>query len=268
MGIINVTTDSFYAKSQYNNSDALIKRAIDMEQEGAAIIDVGGESTAPGATPLGLPEELDRVIPVIERLQQVVGIPISIDTYKPTVMTEAIKAGANMINDVNALREEGAIEAVIQGNVPVVLMHMLGNPETINISPTYNNVIQEIYDFLSERIQQCTDAGISRKRIIIDPGFGGGKFGKTVAHNCEIIQKLDSFNSLSLPLLVGVARKSTIGAVLDAGVDDRLYGSIALAVLAVKNGAKLIRAYDVKPTWDAIKMTEAVCNPENQANLN
>lgn len=255
MGILNVTPDSFSDGGKFTAIDSALIQVRQMLAEGAAIIDIGGESTRPGAQPVNTTEEIERVIPVIEAIRKESDIPVSIDTSKPQVMTEAIRAGASMINDVLALRAEGAVETVAQLDVPVCLMHMQGEPRTMQQSPLYGDLINDIKKFLSERVAVCTAAGIKREQILLDPGFG---FGKTPEHNLSLIKHLDKFATLGLPILAGVSRKSTIGYILNKEVGDRLYGSIALATLAIINGASIIRAHDVAATVDAIKICQAM----------
>lgn len=255
MGILNVTPDSFADGGHFLDPGAAIARARTMIGEGAAIIDIGGESTRPGAVPVTAEDEMRRVVPVIEALAGTVEAVISVDTTKPEVMAAAIAAGADMINDVNALRAPGALDVVAAADVAVCLMHMQGEPRTMQQDPCYADVVAEVSAFLAERARHCVDAGISRSRIVVDPGFG---FGKTLAHNLQMMRHLDRFSSLGLALLVGLSRKSMIGAVLDRPVRDRLAGSLALAVLAVARGARILRVHDVGPTVDALRMIAAV----------
>lgn len=255
MGILNVTPDSFSDGGKFTHLESALRQVRQMLAEGAAIIDIGGESTRPGAEPVMVAEELDRVIPVIEAIRRESDIPVSIDTSKPELMHEAIGAGADMVNDVYALRAEGAVEAVAELAVPVCLMHMQGEPRTMQSSPHYENLIEDIKRFLAERVEACIKAGIKRERILLDPGFG---FGKTVAHNLSLIKHLGEFLTLGLPVLAGVSRKSTLGYILNKEVDERLYGSIALATMAILNGSSIIRAHDVAATVDAIKVCQAV----------
>lgn len=255
MGILNVTPDSFSDGGIFLSAQAALAGARRMAEEGAAIIDVGGESTRPGAVPVSVQEELDRVIPVIEILSLELPIIVSIDTSKPEVMRAAVAAGAGLINDVRALREEGVLQAAAQARVPVCLMHMQGEPRVMQHSPHYNDVAAEVGSFLVERVHACVAAGIPRERLLIDPGFG---FGKALGHNLRLFKHLDSFRDLALPLVVGVSRKSMIGAVLGKPVEQRLYGSVALAALAVWQGASIIRTHDVQATADAIRMAWSV----------
>ena len=255
MGVLNVTPDSFSDGGRYVTPDAARDHARRMVAEGATIIDVGGESTRPGAAPVPEQEELRRVIPVIEAIAAESSAVISIDTRKPAVMSAAVAAGAGMINDISALQAEGAIEHVARFDVPVCLMHMRGEPRNMQAAPQYRDVVHEIRDFLGERVAACARAGIARRRLLIDPGFG---FGKSLEHNLRLLKHLEDFNELELPMVVGVSRKSLIGAVLDVTADERLYGSIALAAIAVWQGAAIIRAHDVAATVQAIKITAAV----------
>jgi dihydropteroate synthase len=255
MGILNVTPDSFSDGGQHNTYDAAIKHALQMHAEGAAIIDIGGESTRPGAEAVSMNEELDRVIPVIEKLKQEVDIPISIDTFKPEVMCEAVAAGAGLINDINALRAEGALETAASLNVPVCLMHMQGTPRTMQKQPGYDNVTFEVKTFLHDRVIACEQAGISRDKIILDPGFG---FGKTLEHNLQLMRELSTFMDEGLPVLVGVSRKSMLGLILDAGPDQRLYGTVSLQTMALMQGAHILRSHDVRAAVDCVKTVMAV----------
>ncbi|MEN8166805.1 MAG: dihydropteroate synthase [Pseudomonadota bacterium] len=256
MGILNVTPDSFSDGGRFAAMEAAVAHAHQMQREGAALIDIGGESTRPGARQVGDQEELDRVIPVIEALASELRIPLSIDTSKPQVMREAVAAGAGLINDVMALRVPGAVEAAAGLKVPVCLMHMQGQPRTMQRSPQYEDVVVDIRDFLVERIDVCLKAGIPADRILIDPGFG---FGKTLEHNLALLKNLAAFRELEVPVLVGISRKSMIGALLgEVPVDERLFGSIAAAVLAVREGAAVIRTHDVRATVDALKVVAAV----------
>ncbi len=228
-----------------------------MVEEGAAIIDVGGESTRPGAPPVSEAEELDRVIPVIEGIASDLPVPVSIDTSKPNVMRAAVAAGAGLINDVMALQAPGAMEAAADLNVPVCLMHMQGEPRTMQQNPCYADVVSEVKAFLVQRVDCCISAGIPRSHLLADPGFG---FGKTLDHNLALLRDLQQITELGLPLLVGLSRKSMIGALLDEPVDNRMYGGLAAAVLAVERGARIIRTHDVKPTVDALAVSTAVIN--------
>ena len=256
MGILNVTPDSFSDGGMFVNKDIAINYVKQMIADGADIIDIGGESTRPGASEVSLDEELQRVIPVINVIRQFSDIPISIDTSKPGVMREAINAGANMINDVNALQAKDAVNTAVELEVPVCLMHMKGKPRTMQSNPEYVDVVNEVLTFLKDKILVCSNAGMLSKNIIIDPGFG---FGKTLEHNLTLFKHLEEFTKLGNAVLVGVSRKSMIGAVLDnASADERLFGSVALATLAAWKNAKILRVHDVKATADALKLCQAV----------
>lgn len=255
MGIVNVTPDSFSDGGNFTNAQKAIEHALKLTEEGAAILDIGGESTRPNATPVGLQEELDRVIPVIEGLVGQINIPISIDTYKPQVMQAAIAAGASIVNDVRALQENGALEIVANSNAGVCLMHMQGTPQTMQIDPQYEDVVSDVKAFLQARLQATMDAGVPANRILLDPGFG---FGKTRAHNIALIQQLESLNDLGQPLLVGLSRKSVLGQVTGNDVDARLHASVAAAVISAMKGAKIVRVHDVKATVEALKVVTAI----------
>lgn len=255
MGILNITPDSFSDGGIFLSRDKAVSHALTMVEEGADLIDVGGESTRPGAQAVTLKEELDRVIPVIEALARAVSVPISIDTSKPEVMRAAVEAGAGFINDVRALREPGAVETAASLQVPVCLMHMQGEPRSMQHAPSYSDVAIEVRDFLQERIDSCIAAGISHQNIIIDPGFG---FGKTVEHNINLLRRLDVLEVIGVPILAGLSRKSLIGALLGLPVEQRLHASVALALIAVQNGAAILRVHDVRATRDAIRILEAV----------
>lgn len=251
MGILNTTPDSFSDGGNYLRKDIALRRIESMIQEEVDIIDVGGESTRPGAQAVSVNEELDRVIPMVEAVVAS-GKPVSVDTSKAAVMTEAINAGACMINDVCALQDEGAIDAVASDpNVLLCLMHMKGQPRTMQQNPKYTDVVSEVKTFLKERAALCQESGIATERICLDPGFG---FGKTLQHNCELMKHLDSFKELNLPLLVGVSRKTMIGTILDADVNSRVNGSVAAAMYALTKGANILRVHDVKPTVEAVKL--------------
>ena len=254
MGVLNVTPDSFSDGGAWVEPAAAVAAAEDMVAAGAAIIDIGGESTRPGAAPVSAAEEIDRVVPVIEALAGLAA-PISIDTSKPEVMRAAVAAGARMINDVNALRAPRALATAAALDVPVCLMHMQGEPRTMQAAPRYDDVVEDVYQFRLSRVAACEDAGLPRERLVIDPGFG---FGKTLAQNLSLLRHLRRFEAARLPLLVGVSRKSLIGAVLDRPVTERLPGSIALACHAAAHGAHILRVHDVGPTRDALAMLAAV----------
>ncbi len=260
MGIVNVTPDSFSDGGKFFAVDQALQQARKLVADGAAIIDIGGESTRPGSTPVDVEEEIRRVVPAIEAISAELDVPISIDTLKAEVMRVAVKAGAGLINDVNALRGEGALQAAAELNVPVCLMHMQGTPQTMQKEPHYDNVVQEVKDFLQERIAACEAAGITHSNLILDPGFG---FGKKARHNLRLMKHLSDFLEMDLPVLVGVSRKSIIGAMLNVSVDERLAGSLALASIAVWQGAKIIRSHDVKETLQAITLCQHVQQVED-----
>ncbi len=256
MGILNVTPDSFSDGGHFFSVDSAVNQASSMISAGAAIIDIGGESTRPGAQAVSMDEERRRVLPVIKRIHEAFpDIIISIDTSKPEIMAEAISAGARLVNDVNALRQSGAIDVIASSNVAVCLMHMQGQPRTMQKNPQYDDVVAEVKDFLQRRIDACVAAGIERDRIIIDPGFG---FGKSLEHNLRLIKNLQIFQKMGVTLLVGVSRKSMIGAILDKPADERLIGSISLATLSLWLGADILRVHDVAPTIEALKIVNAV----------
>ncbi|MBT8143111.1 MAG: dihydropteroate synthase [Gammaproteobacteria bacterium] len=255
MGVLNVTPDSFSDGGQFADFDTAVAQARKMHRAGATFIDIGGESTRPGSRPVDVQQELRRVIPIVEFLRDArIGL-ISVDTSKPAVMRAAISSGAHLINDVNALRAEGALEACADSDVAVCLMHMQGEPRTMQADPHYDNVLHEVRDFLQQRIEACLEAGITRERIVVDPGFG---FGKTVQHNLDLLRNLQQIAALGQPMLVGLSRKSMLGVLLDKPTEQRLAGSLALAVLAAGNGASIIRAHDVAETVDAMKVAGAV----------
>ncbi len=258
MGILNVTPDSFSDGGVFLSCEDAVAHARCMVGDGAGIIDVGGESTRPGAQAVSVQQELDRVIPVIEVLRNEIPVPISVDSAKPEVMRAAIAAGAGFINDVQALRAEGALTAAAALNVPVCLMHMRGEPRTMQDEPRYADVVGEVRDFLKQRLDACVRAGIPRARLVIDPGFG---FGKTLEHNLALLRGLREFTALGVPVLAGLSRKSMIGKALGLPVGQRLHASVALALLAVQNGASIVRTHDVGPTLEAIRMLEAAQPP-------
>jgi dihydropteroate synthase len=255
MGVLNVTPDSFSDGGRFFSLPAAIDQAARMVDEGAAILDVGGESTRPGAAEVPVQQELDRVIPVVEALAARFRVPISVDTTKPEVMRQAVAAGAGLINDVQALAAPGAVEAAARLGAPVCLMHMQGTPRTMQDDPRYRDVVAEVRDFLLERARCCEAAGIRREAILLDPGFG---FGKTLAHNCRLLNELNRLTALGYPVLVGLSRKAMIGRILDRPAEERLYGSLAAAVIAVREGAAIVRAHDVRPTVEAITVARAV----------
>jgi dihydropteroate synthase len=251
MGILNITPDSFSDGGKYLTLNEALKRAHEMIEEGVDIIDIGGESTRPGSEPVSADEELKRITPIIEALKKDSDIGISIDTYKPQVMKEAISMDVAMINDIYALRQPGAIDVIKHSKVGVCLMHMQGTPQTMQINPQYANVVSEVKSFLEGRANDLASEGIDKSRIILDPGFG---FGKTFDHNIELLQNLESFKSLKLPLLVGLSRKSFIRKILNGEHDDHLSGSIAAAILSVIKGAKILRVHDIKETKSALNI--------------
>jgi dihydropteroate synthase len=254
MGIVNVTPDSFSDGGQHLQRDIALAHAQQLIAEGADIIDIGGESTRPGAQPVSVQEELDRVLPVIEGLRGA-PVPISIDTCKPEVMQAAIAAGAQMVNDINALQDAAAMNVVAAGNVAVCLMHKQGNPQTMQQQPHYQNVVAEVSAFLRERIAAPQAAGIRRDRIVIDPGFG---FGKTLAHNLSLLRELKQLTGLGVPLMAGLSRKSMLGAITGQDVEHRVHASVAAALLAVQRGTNIVRVHDVRATVDALKVWNAV----------
>lgn len=255
MGILNVTPDSFSDGGRFYDREQAREQALRMQEDGAAIIDIGGESTRPGASNVTVQEELDRVVPLIETLVTVLEVPISIDTSKPEVMRAAVEAGAGMINDVYALRREGALETAAALEVPICLMHMQGEPRSMQQSPEYLDVIEEVGRFLLDQAARCEQAGIQRRHLLLDPGFG---FGKRLEHNLSLLKHLSHLVESGYPVLVGMSRKSMIGTVLDQPVEARLHGSVAAATLAAWLGAKVIRVHDVKATVEAMKMVAAV----------
>lgn len=259
MGILNVTPDSFSDGGHYSQTDIAVTQAYKFIEEGADIIDIGGESTRPNAEPVSLQEELDRVIPVIESLASKIDIPISIDTYKPAVMHAAIAAGASIVNDVKALQEAGAIEAVANADVAVCLMHMQGEPRNMQDDPHYDDVVKDVVTFLLDRVAICEQAGIQKNRLLIDPGFG---FGKTRTHNITLIQQLNTLVNTGYPVLVGLSRKSVLGQIIGNDIDARLYVSVSAAVVSAINGAKILRVHDVKATVEALKVVTAILPKE------
>jgi dihydropteroate synthase len=256
MGIVNVTPDSFSDGGTHATAAAAVAHGLRLAEEGADVLDVGGESTRPGAEEVPLEEELRRVIPVIERLVRETALPVSIDTCKPEVMRAAVEAGAGMINDVCALRREGAIEAAAALGVPVVLMHMRGEPRSMQDDPQYDDVVAEVHRFLAERVFAAELAGIAKKNLVADPGFG---FGKTTAHNLALLAQLERFTELGVPVLAGLSRKRTIGELTGRRAPaERAAGSVAAHLLAAQRGARILRVHDVAATVDALKVWEAV----------
>lgn len=254
MGILNVTPDSFSDGGKLVTTQQAVEHALYLIEQGADIIDIGGESTRPGAVPVPLEGEMRRVLPVVEELRAS-NIPVSVDTRKPEVMRAAIEAGAAMINDVCALQEAGAIDAVADSSVAVCLMHMQGEPQTMQAKACYADVMEEVMTFLAQRMAIAEAHGISRERLIIDPGFG---FGKTLEHNLTLLRHLDQLATLGVPVLAGLSRKSMLGQITGREVDQRIHASVAAAVLAAQKGAKIIRVHDVAATRDALSVIEAV----------
>jgi dihydropteroate synthase len=259
MGILNVTPDSFSDGGHFFAQDLALKQAKQMVADGATIIDVGGESTRPGAAVVPVEEEITRVVPVIEAIQSELAIPISIDTSKPDVMRAAVAAGAGLINDVQALRVEGALATAAELAVPICLMHAQGTPQTMQDAPQYGQVVDEVIAFLSERVAACESVGIDKSQLILDPGFG---FGKRARHNLQLMKHLSRLVALDLPVLIGVSRKSIIGKLLNVSVEERLVGSLALASLAVWQGAKIIRTHDVRETVQVVNLCNHVIQVE------
>ncbi len=254
MGIQNVTPDSFSDGGQFLSADAALLQAESMAEQGADIIDVGGESTRPGAEELPLQQELDRVLPVIESIAERLDVAVAVDTSKPEVMQAAVAAGAVLINDVYALQREGALQAAAGLDAAICLMHMQGRPATMQDRPEYEELSREIVDFLDQRVHACGDAGIDADRLIVDPGFG---FGKNDQHNLKILANLGEFRALQLPLLVGLSRKRTLGRLVGNDADRLVTAGVAAAVIAVANGAHIVRTHDVGPTVDALKVFDA-----------
>lgn len=255
MGIVNVTPDSFSDGGQYASTDRAVEHALTLVNEGADILDIGGESTRPGAVPVSLPDELARVIPVIKALRPIVNVPISIDTYKPEVMRQAIAAGADIVNDVRALQEPGALEAVADSQAGICLMHMRGTPQTMQQDPVYEDVVEEVRDFLLARLQAAMDAGVAKSRLVLDPGFG---FGKRTMHNIALLQQMETLLRLGQPLLVGLSRKSVLGAITGQNEHQRLHAGLAASVICAMKGASILRVHDVQATVDALKVVSAI----------
>ena len=254
MGILNVTPDSFSDGGTHNSLNDAVDHAAKLIAEGASIIDIGGESTRPGASDVSIDEELQRVVPVVEAIRQRFDIWISVDTSKAQVITESANVGASIINDIRSLREPGALEAAAKTGLPVCIMHMQGNPKTMQQSPHYENVMMDVDRFLQENIQRCVDAGIEKNQIILDPGFG---FGKNLAHNYQLLAHLSELHHFGLPILAGMSRKSMVGQLLNVPPQERVAGSVACAVIAAMQGAQIIRVHDVKETVDAMKVVQA-----------
>ncbi|HMK15136.1 MAG TPA: dihydropteroate synthase [Burkholderiales bacterium] len=258
MGIVNVTPDSFSDGGLHATTEAAVAHGLRLIEDGADILDVGGESTRPGSLPVPLDEELKRVLPVLEGLKHV-NVPLSADTQKPEVMREALRAGASMINDVNALSAAGALQAVAKSDAAICLMHKQGEPLTMQVNPQYHDVVAQIKAFLVSRVEAALAAGIARERIVIDPGFG---FGKTVEHNLALLRNLEQFRELGVPLLVGLSRKSALGKIASRPTGERVYSSMAAALIAVMKGAKIVRVHDVGATRDALAVYRAVCGEQ------
>lgn len=260
MGILNVTPDSFSDGGSYHKNDILsldlvLRRAEQMLAEGADILDIGGESTRPGAQPVSEQQELDRVVPVVEALVSKLGALVSVDTSNAQVITASAAEGASIINDVRALQRQGALEAAVKTGLPVCLMHMQGDPSTMQLSPEYSDVVADVTEFLAQRIRVCQQAGIDSDRILIDPGFG---FGKSLAHNLALLQRMPELTKLGCPILVGLSRKSLLQQLLGRSVGERLAGSLALAMAAAQRGAAIIRVHDVAATKDVLTVLDAV----------
>ena len=262
MGILNVTPDSFSDGGRFNERDAALRQAEQMLADGAAIIDVGGESTRPGAAPVSEQEELDRVVPIVAALHQELGALVSVDTSTAAVMRDSAAAGAGLINDVRALRRPGALEAAADTGLPVCLMHMQGEPGNMQDNPQYADITAEVMAFLEDRVAACTAAGIPREALIVDPGFG---FAKTVSHNLTLMREMAALQTMNLPVLIGISRKSLFGKVLGRDVDERLPGSLAAAVMCVERGAAIVRAHDVRETVDAVRFAHAVCEAHKES---
>jgi len=255
MGILNVTPDSVYAGTRKPSAEEAVEHGKKLAEDGADILDVGGESTRPGSDPVSVEEELSRVIPVIEELSAEVSAPISVDSYKVDVVEKALKSGASMINDVYGLRTPGMAELVARADVPVIIMHMKGTPKNMQENPTYGDVVGEIKEFFTERIEVAQAAGVKKEKIILDPGIG---FGKTLEHNLEIIRRLAEFRDMGYPILVGPSRKSFIGAILDLPPEQRLYGTLSATAVAIANGADIVRVHDVAEVVQAGRVADAI----------
>ncbi|EST56993.1 dihydropteroate synthase [Proteus hauseri ZMd44] len=253
MGILNVTPDSFSDGGTHNSLNDAVNHAAKLIAEGASIIDIGGESTRPGASDVSIDEELQRVVPVVEAIRQRFDVWISVDTSKAQVITESANVGASIINDIRSLQEPGALAAAAKTGLPVCIMHMQGDPKTMQQSPHYENVMMDVDRFLQENIQRCVDAGIEKNQIILDPGFG---FGKNLAHNYQLLAHLSELHHFGLPILAGMSRKSMVGQLLNVPPQERVAGSVACAVIAAMQGAQIIRVHDVKETVDAMKVVQ------------
>ena len=255
MGIVNVTPDSFSDGGRYNSVDLAVRRAQEMVSDGATFVDVGGESTRPGAAPVSEQEELDRVCPVVEAIAREVDTVISVDTSTPSVIRESARLGAGLINDVRALERDGAVEATVETGLPVCLMHMKGAPGTMQQNPEYRHVVRDVATYLMDRVRVCEAAGIPAERILLDPGFG---FGKTLEHNLQLLNALEQLRVLGYPLLVGMSRKTMLGQITGREVSERLPASLAVATISALKGASVIRVHDVRETVDAVKVVEAM----------
>ncbi|EYU16452.1 dihydropteroate synthase [Photorhabdus luminescens] len=264
MGILNVTPDSFSDGGVHNTLDMALRHAEKMINEGAAIIDIGGESTRPGADEVSEQEEVERVVPVVEALAQRFNIWISVDTSKALVMSESAKAGAHLINDIRALQEPGALESAAKSGLPVCLMHMKGQPRTMQDAPHYENLLSEVKQFFTEQIERCVMAGIAKDKLVLDPGFG---FGKNLTHNYQLLAHLNQFHQFGLPVLAGMSRKSMIGQLLHVPPQERVVGSVACAVIAAMQGAQIIRVHDVKETVQAMQIVEATLSAKEEKKL-
>lgn len=261
MGILNVTPDSFSDGGQHNELIQALTHANEMINAGATIIDIGGESTRPGAAEVSVEQELERVIPVVEAIAQRFEVWVSVDTSKPEVIRESARAGAHIINDIRSLTEPGALEAAAETGLPVCLMHMQGAPQTMQQAPKYDNLLQEVNDYFVEQIARCERAGIKKAQLLLDPGFG---FGKNLSHNYQLLAHLADFHHFRLPLLVGMSRKSMIGQLLNVGPSQRLTGSLACAVIAAMQGAHILRVHDVKETVEAMRVVEATLSAKEK----
>jgi dihydropteroate synthase len=257
MGILNVTPDSFSDGGRFATLDRALFQAEKLIAEGADILDIGGESTRPGAPAVSEQEELERVIPVIEKIKQSMAVSISLDTSKAVVMEEGLKAGIDLINDVSALSLPGALKVAASSTVPICLMHMQGSPRTMQTNPIYNDVVADVYSFFEDKIAQCESAGIERERLVLDPGFG---FGKTLGHNFELLNHLDRFGQLGLPVLAGLSRKSMLGKLLNLETEQRTNASVVAATLAMTKGAQIMRVHDVAETKQAVEVYHAMTN--------
>ncbi len=261
MGILNVTPDSFSDGGRHNRIDLALKHAQAMIAAGATILDIGGESTRPGAAEVSEDEELSRVVPVVDAISQRMEVWISVDTSKAAVIRETAKAGAHLINDIRSLQEPGALSAAAASGLPVCLMHMQGQPKTMQHAPRYENLINEVNTYFSEQIARCMSAGISKSQLLLDPGFG---FGKNLTHNYQLLARLAEFHHFGLPLLVGMSRKSMVGQLLQVPPEQRVTGSVACAVIAAMQGAQIIRVHDVKETVEAMRIVEATLSARDE----